>query len=105
VAVLQPHGYLRVQFMGREFGEALALADVALVLAIHSNRGRPEDFPGISAELIATAVAQARQERTAICVADLDAAENHLRAELRGGDLCVTLGSSDVNELARRLVA
>jgi UDP-N-acetylmuramate-alanine ligase len=35
----------------------------------------------------------------------LDDAERNLRAELTDGDLVVTIGAGDVNELAGRLVA
>jgi UDP-N-acetylmuramate--alanine ligase len=105
VAVLQPHQYTRVQFMAREFGEALARADLAVVLEIYSTRGRPEDYPGVSGGLIARATADAAGGRTAVWMPDIDAAARYLRAQLRAGDLCVTLGSGDVDELARRLVA
>ena len=35
----------------------------------------------------------------------MDEAEGMLREELREGDLLLTLGAGDVDELARRLVA
>jgi UDP-N-acetylmuramate--alanine ligase len=104
VAVLQPHQYIRVQLMAREFGEALTRADLAVVLEIYSTRGRPADYPGISAELIADATADAGGRPRAISIAHMDAAERYLRKQLRAGDLCVTLGSGDVGDLARRLV-
>ena len=46
VAVFQPHLFSRTQMLCREFGAALAQADVAVVLDIYPSRERAEDFPG-----------------------------------------------------------
>ncbi len=105
VAVLQPYGYQRVQYLAREFGEALARADVAVVLEIYSRRGRPEDFPGISGRAVARATVDAAHGRPVVWMPDMGDAERYLRAHLRAGDMCLTLGGGDVEELARRLVA
>src|SRR5581483_10208873 len=59
VAIFQPHLYSRTQALGREFGTALATADIAGVLAIYPARERAEDFPGVSGHLIAAAAADA----------------------------------------------
>jgi UDP-N-acetylmuramate--alanine ligase len=105
VAVLQPHGYHRVAAMADEFGEALACADLAVVVEVYSTRGRSEEYANVSAEAIASAAAEAAKEPTVLWMPDLGAAERYLRGQLRAGDLCVTLGSGDVDALARRLVA
>lgn len=104
VAVLQPHQYTRVQFMWREFGAALRDADLAVVLEVYSSRGGPQDYPGISSGAIAVAARDAPGERTVVWLPGTGEAERFLRAELRPGDLCVTLGSGDIDQLARRLV-
>jgi UDP-N-acetylmuramate--alanine ligase len=105
VAVLQPHGYHRVAAMADEFGEALACADLAVVVEAYSTRRRAEEHANVSAEAIASAAAEAAEEATVLWMPELGAAERYLRAELCAGDLCVTLGSGDVDSLARRLVA
>ena len=46
VACFQPHLYSRTQMLAREFGRALALADLVVVLDVYRARERPEDFPG-----------------------------------------------------------
>ena len=48
VAVFQPHLYSRTQRLAREFGAALARADVVAVLDVYPARERAEDFPGVS---------------------------------------------------------
>ena len=48
VAVFQPHLYSRTQRLARDFGAALARADVAAVLDVYPARERAEDFPGVT---------------------------------------------------------
>ena len=48
VAVFQPHLYSRTALLAREFGAALALADVVVVLDVYPARERAEDHPGVS---------------------------------------------------------
>jgi UDP-N-acetylmuramate--alanine ligase len=105
VAVFQPHLYSRTARQQREFGEALALADVVVVLEIYPARERAEDYPGITGRLVAAAAADAAGGRPVAWLPDFDAAERFLRAELREGDLLLTLGAGNVDALGRRLVA
>ena len=105
VAVFQPHLYSRTAALWREFGAALALADVPGVVEIYPARERAEDFPGITGLLVAEAAADAAGGRRVLWLADLDGAERVLRAELREGDLCLVLGAGDIDGLGRRLVA
>jgi UDP-N-acetylmuramate--alanine ligase len=105
VAAFQPHLYSRTKMLARDFGRALALADLVVVLEVYRARERPEDFPGVSGYLVAEAAADAARGRPVWWMPALDDAERNLRAELTDGDLVVTIGAGDVNELARRLVA
>jgi UDP-N-acetylmuramate--alanine ligase len=105
VAAFQPHLYSRTARLQREFGQALALADVAVVLDIYPARERAEDFPGVSGRLVAAAAAEAAHGRQVWWLPRMDDAERMLRTRLEEGDLLVTLGAGDVDELARRLTA
>jgi UDP-N-acetylmuramate--alanine ligase len=105
VAAFQPHLYSRTAALWREFGAALALADLPVVLDVYRARERPEDHPGVSGRLVAQATADAAGGRRVGWLPDLDDAERFLRAELRDGDLCLTLGAGDVDALAERLAA
>ena len=104
VAVFQPHLFSRTQLLAREFGAALAGADLACVLDVYPARERAEDFPGVSGLLVAEAVADAAKGKPVAWLPGFDAAEALLRAELREGDLCLVLGAGDVDDLGRRLV-
>jgi UDP-N-acetylmuramate--alanine ligase len=105
VACFQPHLYSRTRMLARKFGRALALADLVVVLDIYPARERAEDFPGVSGVLVAGAAADASGGRAVWWLPRIEDAERMLAAELREGDLVVTLGAGNVDELARRLVA
>jgi len=103
VAVFQPHLYSRTAALALEFGEALALADVVVVLDVYRARERPEDFPGVSGLLVAEAAADAAGGRSVAWFPGFDAAEAYLRSVVRAGDLVLTLGAGDVDSLGKRL--
>jgi UDP-N-acetylmuramate--alanine ligase len=105
VAVFQPHLYSRTQRLAREFGAALARADVAAVLDIYPARERAADFPGVSGLLIAEAAADAAAGRPVLWVPDFDAAQRALDELLKEGDLVLVLGAGDVDALGRRLTS
>ena len=105
VAVFQPHLYSRTQRLARDFGAALARADVAAVLDVYPARERAEDFPGVTGLLVAEAAADAAGGRPVLWLPTFDAAAPVLRDLLRDGDLCLVLGAGDVDDLGRRLVA
>ena len=105
VAVFQPHLFSRTRHQAREFGAALALADLVVVLDVYPARERAEDFPGVTGRLVAAAAADAAAGRRVAWLPGFDAAEGFLRAELREGDLLLTLGAGDVDALGRRLLS
>jgi UDP-N-acetylmuramate--alanine ligase len=105
VAVFQPHLYSRTQALARDFGRALAQADLAVVLDVYRAREQPADFPGVDGKLIADAAADAAQGRTVAWLPAFGDAERFLRAQLTAGDVCLAMGAGDVDQLGRRLVA
>ena len=105
VAAFQPHLYSRTAALWREFGDALALAELAVVLDVYRAREDPADFPGVSGLLVAEAAADAGEGRQVAWMPGFDEAERFLRGALRPGDLLLTLGAGDVDQLGRRLVA
>jgi len=105
VAVFQPHLYSRTRALARDFGRALAHADVVVVLDVYRARERPEDFPGVDGKLIADAAADASNGRTVAWLPRFDDAQRFLAAHLRDGDVCLAMGAGDVDALGRRLVS
>jgi UDP-N-acetylmuramate--alanine ligase len=104
VAVFQPHLFSRTKLLAREFGEALAGADLPAVVEVYPARERAEDFPGVSGRTIAAAVADAAPGREVLWLPGFADAQRVIGARLRDGDLCLVLGAGDVDELGRRLV-
>lgn len=107
VVAFQPHLFSRTRALAREFGAALAAADLVVVLDVYPARERAELFPGVDGRLVAAATADAAGGGPRAGVAWLpgfDAAERYLRAELRPGDLCLAMGAGDVNALGARLL-
>ena len=101
VAVFQPHLFSRTRHQHREFGAALALADLVVVLDVYPARERAEDFPGVTGRLVAAATADAAHGRRVAWLPAFAAAEAFLRTELRDGDLLLTLGAGNVDALGR----
>jgi len=105
IAIFQPHLFSRTSELWREFGAALAAADVAVALDVYPARERGEDFPGVSGRLIAEAAADAAGGRTVFWLPTLLEAQTVLAPRLRAGDLVLVLGAGDVDRLGRALVA
>jgi UDP-N-acetylmuramate--alanine ligase len=103
IACFQPHLYSRTKRLSREFGAALALADVVVVLDVYPARERGEDYPGVTGLLVAAAAADAAGGRPVWWLPRRQDAERMLAGELGDGDLLLTLGAGDVDQVARRL--
>ncbi len=104
VAVFQPHLFSRTAMFAREFGAALARADIVVVLDVYPARERPPDHPGVTGVLVAQAAADAAGGRPVYWLPAFADAEPVLRELLDAGDLCVVMGAGDVDALARALV-
>jgi UDP-N-acetylmuramate--alanine ligase len=105
IAVFQPHLYSRTKLLARDFGSALARADVTVVLDVYPARERAEQYPGVSGLLIAEAAADAARGRSVYWLPGFDAAAAVLDGLLGAEDVCLVMGAGDVDGLARRLVA
>ena len=105
VVVFQPHLYSRTRALAREFGVALAGADVCGVVDIYPARERAEDFPGVDGRLVAAAAADAADGRPVAWMPTRADARRWLESTLREGDLCLVMGAGDIDSLGRELVA
>jgi len=105
VAVFQPHLYSRTALLAREFGEALAQADVTAVLEVFGARERAEEHPGVSGLTIAETTADAAGGRPVYWLPAFADARGVLARLLEEGDLCVLMGAGDIQLLGTGLVA
>jgi len=102
VCVFQPHRYSRTQAVGAAFAGAFAGADLVVVTDVYSAGEPPR--AGVTGRLVADAVANGPAAPPVAYVPDRAALVSHLRAELRPGDLCLTLGAGDLTTLPDELL-
>src|SRR5258708_38834041 len=98
IAVFQPHLYSRTRIFAAEFGAALGLADVAVVLDVYAAREDPE--PGVTGELVVSAVPGGA--RYVPHAADVPATIADLAAP---GDVVLPMGAGDVTRLGPLILA
>ncbi|MEU8887576.1 UDP-N-acetylmuramate--L-alanine ligase [Streptomyces sp. NPDC048442] len=101
LVVFQPHLFSRTQELGKEMGEALALADASVVLDIYPAREDP--IPGITSTVIVDAAKAAGADVTA--VSDKSAIPDVIAGMSRPGDLVLTMGAGDVTDLGPEILA
>jgi UDP-N-acetylmuramate--alanine ligase len=105
VAVFQPHLYSRTRHTHDDLGRALAAADVVVVLDVYRARERPEDHPGVSGALVARSAADHAGGREVWWLPTRSEVTSVLAGRLQEGDLVVTLGAGDVDEVGPELLA
>jgi UDP-N-acetylmuramate--alanine ligase len=102
IAVFQPHLYSRTQAMWRDFGTALAQADVVVVTDVYGAREQP--VPGVTGKLIVDAVCEARPGRQVAYLPRLEEAAGYVSAILREGDLVLSMGAGDITTFPQRVI-
>ena len=104
-AVFQPHLYSRTERFSKEFGIALAAADVVVVTDVFGAREAP--VPGVTGELVADAARAAGAE--VYYVPHRAELAEFLLPRVDSGDLVLTMGAGDITllhtEFASRLGA
>jgi UDP-N-acetylmuramate--alanine ligase len=92
IAVFQPGTYSRTQTFAREFADAMALADIAIVMDIFPAREEP--IPGVSGATISRLI-DLPPERV-VYEPRYEAVPERVAALARPGDLVVTMGIGNV---------
>jgi UDP-N-acetylmuramate--alanine ligase len=100
LVVFQPHLFSRTQELGKEMGQALALADASVVLDIYPAREDP--IPGVTSELIIEAARAAGADVTP--VHDTAEVPSVVAGMAKPGDLVLTMGAGDVTDLGPRIL-
>jgi UDP-N-acetylmuramate--alanine ligase len=101
LVLFQPHLFSRTQELGKEMGQALALADASVVLDIYPAREDP--IPGITSALIIDAAVAAGADVRA--VHDKSEAAAVVAGMTRPGDLVLTMGAGDVTDIGPQILA
>ena len=95
IAIFQPGTYSRTQTFAAEFGQAMALADVAVLMDIFPARERP--IPGVTGALIAEQVPLPADR--VVYEPDWHAVAGRVAALAEPGDVVLTMGIGDVHLL------
>lgn len=98
-AVMQPHTYSRVKNMLPQYFTCTQAADITLVTDIYA--AREKDFGDIRAEQIVDGML--RHGLQAIHTPTFADTEAHLRAHWQPGDLVLTMGCGNINQLNEQI--
>jgi UDP-N-acetylmuramate--alanine ligase len=93
IAIFQPGTYSRTQTFASEFGEAMAEADIAVVMDVFAAREEP--IPGVSGALIAERVPLPAAQ--VVYEPSWGATAARVAALARSGDVVLTMGIGDVH--------
>jgi len=99
VVIFQPHLYSRTKHQYRDFAESFENAD--LVLISHIYPAREAYDPEISSDMIWQAMTDENREKTKV-FADFDSLYRTLLDTILPGDVLVSLGAGEINELLYR---
>jgi UDP-N-acetylmuramate--alanine ligase len=102
VVVFQPHRYTRTQELMDEFALAFNNADVLYVLDIYAASEVP--IEGITAELLTENIRK-YGHKNASYIGDIATAADRVCADLREGDLVITLGAGNVTRLSEEILS
>ena len=102
VAVFQPHRYSRTAEVAAGFGGAFDDADVVVVTDVYGAGEAP--VPGVTGHLVVDAVRARRPGIPVHYVPGRSDLAGAVRALLRPGDLCLTLGAGDLTSLPDELM-
>ena len=101
IIAFQPHLYSRTRDLAREFGEALAAADVVYLLDVYPSREQP--IAGVSSDLISTAMRALG--RAPAWQGSRQALASAMAGNVHAGDLVITMGAGDVTRCGAELLA
>jgi UDP-N-acetylmuramate--alanine ligase len=102
VCVFQPHRYTRTRDLHRDFGGAFDEADVVAITDIYPAGQQP--IPGVTGKLVVDAVLDAHPWKRVAWLPSRSDVRAWLLAELRAGDLCLTLGAGDLTTLPDEII-
>jgi UDP-N-acetylmuramate--alanine ligase len=101
--VFQPHQCSRTRYLLKDFARSFGDADLIIIPDIFSVRDSAEERKRVSsADLVREIKAQGGNARY---IASLDEVVNHLVKNVQPGDVVMTMGAGNIDELAESLLA
>ena len=96
--VFQPHQYSRTRFLLDDFAESFKLADITIVPEIYFVRDTAESKGLVNAQVLVERIQGAGSK--AVFINDFGDIVEHLKLNVRSGDLVVTMGAGDIWKVA-----
>jgi len=103
-AVWQPHTYSRTKLLLSEFGAAFGAADQVIVLPIYQARETETPVVGDNGVEVQACVAEAMDYEDVRAAGSLEEALTWLGTEVTAGDVVLTLGAGDGNQVGEWLL-
>lgn len=100
--IFQPHTYTRTKALMDDFAKALCLADVVILADIYA--ARETDTLGISSGTLADKIRALGHQET-YYLPSFTEIENFVRKNCQKGDVLITMGAGNVNEIAADLLS
>jgi len=101
VVVFQPHRYTRTQALFDDFTRSFYQSDALLVLPIYA--AGEKRIEGLSGQDLCEGI-KAHGHKEVFCAVDAKSAIAYLKANLKPGDLLLTLGAGDVWQVGEQLL-
>jgi len=102
ICVFQPHQHSRTRFLLDDFAVSFTAADETILPDIYFVRDSEEERHAVCAQDLAKKIIAAGQN--AVHIPDFAAIVSYLKTHARPGDLIVTMGAGNVNEIGAELV-
>jgi UDP-N-acetylmuramate--alanine ligase len=103
VAVFQPNRYSRMEVLSPEYRDAFVRADITAITDIYPSGEAPR--PGVTGKLVVNAVLDAHPWQRVAWLPKRGELIEYLAAELRPGDVCISMGCGDVASLPSEVLA
>ncbi|MBI5090428.1 MAG: UDP-N-acetylmuramate--L-alanine ligase, partial [Actinobacteria bacterium] len=97
VAVFQPNRFNRMAVMWPEYADAFEGADLVVLTDIYASGTQP--VPGVTGKLVVNAVLDAHPDTRVVWLPRRTDLVDFLSAELRAGDVCISMGCGDIASL------
>jgi len=96
--VFQPHQYSRTRFLLDDFAESFKLADITIVPEIYFVRDTAESKSKVNAQTLVERIGQ--QGCEALFINEFSGILEHLKTNVKNGDLVVTMGAGTIWKVA-----
>ena len=100
--VFQPHQYSRTRFLLDDFAESFKLADITIVPEIYFVRDTAESKSTVNAEMLVERIMQ--QGCEALFINEFSGIVEHLKTNVKDGDLVVTMGAGTIWKVADEFI-